>query len=313
MGRYVTNRLLQLVPVLLLVSLFVFAVMHLLPGDPALLMLAGAEGGAISPERLQELRAQMGLNDPLPVQYLNFLLNALQGDLGSSVRFQKPVTELIGDRFASTLELAVAGLLVAIAIGLPLGMVAAARKGGWIDTLCMTLSYVGSSMPVYWLGLLLVLVFSFTLHWFPSAGGAGLRALVLPAVTLGLLSAGVLARLIRSSMLEVATEDYMRTAHAKGLPVRLVILRHGLKNAMIPVLTMIGLQFGALLAGTVVTETVFSRPGLGRLIVNAILSKDYPLVQGTILFLAVVYLLVNLLVDIAYAWLDPRIRFGAQG
>lgn len=313
MGRYVTNRLLQLVPVLLLVSLFVFAVMHLLPGDPALLMLAGAEGGAISPERLQELRAQMGLNDPLPVQYLNFLLNALQGDLGSSVRFQKPVTELIGDRFASTLELAVAGLLVAIAIGLPLGMVAAARKGGWIDTLCMTLSYVGSSMPVYWLGLLLVLVFSFTLHWFPSAGGTGLRALVLPAVTLGLLSAGVLARLIRSSMLEVATEDYMRTAHAKGLPVRLVILRHGLKNAMIPVLTMIGLQFGALLAGTVVTETVFSRPGLGRLIVNAILSKDYPLVQGTILFLAVVYLLVNLLVDIAYAWLDPRIRFGAQG
>ncbi|MHA3977017.1 nickel ABC transporter permease [Halovulum sp. GXIMD14794] len=313
MGRYVTNRLLQLVPVLLLVSLFVFAVMHLLPGDPALLMLAGAEGGAISPERLQELRAQMGLNDPLPVQYLNFLTNALQGDLGSSVRFQKPVTELIGDRFGSTLELAVAGLLVAIAIGLPLGMVAAARKGGWIDTLCMTLSYVGSSMPVYWLGLLLVLVFSFTLHWFPSAGGTGLRSLVLPAVTLGLLSAGVLARLIRSSMLEVATEDYMRTAHAKGLPTRLVILRHGLKNAMIPVLTMIGLQFGALLAGTVVTETVFSRPGLGRLIVNAILSKDYPLVQGTILFLAVVYLLVNLLVDIAYAWLDPRIRFGARG
>jgi ABC-type dipeptide/oligopeptide/nickel transport system permease component len=254
----------------------------------------------------------MGLNEPLVVQYLHFVTHALQGDLGRSIRFQVPVTELIAERFGSTLQLAVAGLAVAIAIGLPLGMLAAARKGGWIDAFAMMLSYVGSSMPVYWLGLLLVLLFSFTLHWFPSAGGTGFRSLVMPAVTLGLLSAGVLARLIRSSMLEVGTEDYMRTAHAKGLPTRLVILRHGLKNAMIPVLTMIGLQFGALLAGTVVTETVFSRPGLGRLIVNAILSKDYPLVQGAILFLAVVYLLVNLAVDIAYAWLDPRIRYGTS-
>lgn len=310
MGRYLLGRIFQLVPVLFLISLIVFSVMHLLPGDPAQLMLAGAEGGSITPERMAALREQMGLNEPLLVQYLNFVGHALQGDLGRSIRFQVPVSELIGERFGSTLQLAVAGLLVAIAIGLPLGMLAAARKGGWIDAFCMTLSYVGSSMPVYWLGLLLVLVFSFILHWFPSAGGSGLKSLVLPAVTLGLLSAGVLARLIRSSMLEVATEDYMRTARAKGLPPRLVILRHALKNAMIPVLTMIGLQFGALLAGTVVTETVFSRPGLGRLIVNAILSKDYPLVQGSILFLAVVYLLVNLAVDIAYAWLDPRIRYG---
>jgi ABC-type dipeptide/oligopeptide/nickel transport system permease component len=312
MGRYLMGRILQLVPVLFLISLIVFSVMHLLPGDPAQLMLAGAEGGSIPPERLEELRQQMGLNEPLVVQYLHFVTHALQGDLGRSIRFQVPVTELIAERFGSTLQLAVAGLAVAIAIGLPLGMLAAARKGGWIDAFAMMLSYVGSSMPVYWLGLLLVLLFSFTLHWFPSAGGTGFRSLVMPAVTLGLLSAGVLARLIRSSMLEVGTEDYMRTAHAKGLPTRLVILRHGLKNAMIPVLTMIGLQFGALLAGTVVTETVFSRPGLGRLIVNAILSKDYPLVQGAILFLAVVYLLVNLAVDIAYAWLDPRIRYGTS-
>jgi ABC-type dipeptide/oligopeptide/nickel transport system permease component len=310
MGRYVIGRLLQLVPVLILISLIVFAVMHLLPGDPALLMLAGAEGGAITPERLNELREQMGLNAPLVTQYLNFVFNAVQGDLGSSIRFQVPVTDLILDRFGSTMELALAGLFIAIAIGMPLGMIAAARKGGWIDTFCMTLSYVGSSMPVYWLGLLLVLLFSFNLGWFPSAGGGSFKALVLPAATLGLLSAGVLARLIRSSMLEVATEDYMRTARAKGLTPRLIILRHGLKNAMIPVLTMMGLQFGALLAGTVVTETVFSRPGLGRLIVNAILAKDYPLVQGSILFLAVVYLLVNLAVDLAYAWLDPRIRYG---
>lgn len=310
MRRYVLGRLLQLVPVLILVSLIVFAVMRLLPGDPALLMLSGAEGGAITPERLNELREQMGLNEPLAAQYLNFVLGALQGDLGSSIRFQVPVIDLILDRFGSTFELAVAGLFLAIAIGMPLGMIAAARQGGWIDSLCMTLSYIGSSMPVYWLGLLLVLVFSFTLHWFPSAGGGSFEALVLPAFTLGLLSAGVLARLIRSSMLEVATEDYMRTARAKGLFPRLIIFRHGLKNAMIPVLTMIGLQFGALLAGTVVTETVFSRPGLGRLIVDSILSKDYPLVQGAILFLAVVYLLVNLAVDFAYALLDPRIRYG---
>jgi ABC-type dipeptide/oligopeptide/nickel transport system permease component len=310
MGHYVLGRLMQLVPVLILISLIVFAVMHVLPGDPALLMLAGAEGGAITPERLAELRQQMGLNEPLYVQYLSFVWNAAQGDLGTSIRFQLPVTDLIADRFGKTMELAIAGLAVAIAIGLPLGMVAAARKGGWIDTLCMSLSYVGSSMPVYWLGLLLILFFSFDLRWFPSAGGEGFRALVLPALTLGLLSAGILARLVRSSMLEVQTEDYMRTAHAKGLAPRTVLWRHGLKNAMIPVVTMMGLQFGALLAGTVVTETVFSRPGLGRLIVNAIMAKDYPLVQGTILFLAVLYLTVNLLVDIAYAWLDPRIRYG---
>ena len=310
MSLYIAGRLVQLIPVLLLVSLIVFGVMHVLPGDPAMLMLAGAEGGAITPERLAELRDQMGLNEPLYVQYLNFITNAVQGDLGNSIRFQLPVTELIADRFAKTLELAIAGLLVSIAIGLPLGMVAAARKGGWTDTFSMTLSYLGSSMPVYWLGLLLILFFSFELRWFPSAGGEGFRALVLPALTLGLLSAGILARLVRSSMLEVQTEDYMRTARAKGLSTRLVLWRHGLKNAMIPVVTMMGLQFGALLAGTVVTETVFSRPGVGRLVVNAIMAKDYPLVQGTILFLGVVYLTVNLLVDIAYAWLDPRIRYG---
>lgn len=310
MSRYILGRLLQLVPVLFLISLIVFAVMHVLPGDPAMLMLAGAEGGAITPERLAELREQMGLNDPLWLQYARFASHALVGDLGTSIRFQVPVADLIADRFGSTFELAVAGLVVSIAIGLPLGMIAAARKGGWIDTFCMTMSYVGSSMPVYFLGLLLILFFAFELRWFPSAGGEGFAALVLPAVTLGLLSAGILARLVRSSMLEVQTEDYMRTARAKGLSGRVVLWRHGLKNAMIPVVTMMGLQFGALLAGTVVTETVFSRPGLGRLVVNAIMAKDYPLVQGTILFLAVMYLTVNLLVDIAYAWLDPRIRYG---
>jgi ABC-type dipeptide/oligopeptide/nickel transport system permease component len=310
MGNYVAGRLVQLVPVLLLISLIVFSIMHVLPGDPALLMLAGAEGGAISPERLAELRQQMGLNDPLHVQYLRFVFHAFQGDLGNSIRFHVPVTDLIASRFGSTMQLAVAGLACASLIGLPLGMIAAARRGGWIDAFCMTLSYIGSAMPVYWLGLLLILVFSFNLGWFPSAGTRHLSSLVLPAVTLGLLSAGLIARLIRSSMVEVLTEDYMRTARAKGLSGRVVLWRHGLKNAMIPVVTMIGLQFGSMLAGTVVTETVFSRPGLGRLVVDSILAKDYPLVQGVILFLAVVYLAVNLLVDVTYAWLDPRIRYG---
>ena len=310
MSRYILNRLLQLVPVLWLISTIIFAVMHLLPGDPAELMLAGAEGGAITPQRLAELKREMGLDDPLLTQYLRFLGNAVIGDLGNSIRFRLPVAELIGDRFASTLALSLCGLAIAIAIGVPLGMIAAVRQNSAVDALTMSLSYVGASMPVYWLGLLLILLFSFTLGWFPPAGGDDWTTLVLPSATIGFVAAGLIARLVRSSMIEVLREDYIRTGRAKGLAETTVLWRHGLKNALIPVVTMIGLQFGGMLAGAVVTETVFSRPGLGRLVVSAILSKDYPLVQGCVLFLAVVYLSVNLAVDIAYAWLDPRIRYG---
>jgi ABC-type dipeptide/oligopeptide/nickel transport system permease component len=274
-------------------------------------MLAGAEGGAITPARLAELRAAMGLDDPLVVQYLRFLSRAVVGDLGESLRFRIPVNELILDRFASTLGLALCGLLIAIAIGLPLGMLAAMRQNSWIDALSMASAYVGASMPVYWLGLLLILFFSFTLQWFPPAGAEDWTALVLPSATLGFVAAGLISRLVRSSMIEVLAEDYIRTGRAKGLTESLVLWRHGLKNALIPVITMVGLQFGGMLAGAVVTETVFSRPGVGRLVVNAILAKDYPLVQGCVLFLAVVYLSVNLVVDLAYAWLDPRIRYRA--
>jgi ABC-type dipeptide/oligopeptide/nickel transport system permease component len=310
MTRYILNRLAQLVPVLLLISLIVFMVMHLLPGDPAELMLAGAEGGATTPERLVEIRREMGLDEPLVIQYLSFVGHALIGDLGTSVRFRIPVVELILDRFASTMWLAITGLLVAIAIGVPLGMIAAVRQNSWLDTFSMGMAYIGASMPVYWLGLLLILWFSFTLRWFPPAGADDWTALVLPAATLGLVAAGLISRLIRSSMIEVLGEDYIRTGRAKGLAESTVLWRHGLKNALIPVVTMLGLQFGAMLAGAVVTETVFSRPGLGRLVVSAILNKDYPLVQGCVLFLAVIYLIVNLIVDITYAWLDPRIRYG---
>ncbi len=228
------------------------------------------------------------------MQYGRFLVGAVQGDLGQSVRFRVPVTPLILDRFGATFSLAVAGLALSVAVGLPLGMLAAVRAEGWVDAVAMGAAYVGASMPVYWVGLVLIVVFSFDLAWFPPAGADGPGALVLPALTLGLVSAGTIGRLVRSSMIEVLGEDYIRAARAKGMGERLVLWRHGLKNAMIPVVTMLGLQFGAMLAGAVVTETVFSRPGVGRLIVTAILQKDYPVVQGGVVFLAAVYLLVNL-------------------
>ncbi len=310
LARYIARRIAQLVPVLFLVSLMIFSIMHALPGDPVQLMLAGAESGAVTPERQEELRELMGLNDPLYVQYFRFIGGALTGDLGNSVRLREPVLDLILERLGSTIALALGGIAIAVFIGMSTGVLAALKQGSWVDTASMVLAYVGVSLPLFWLGLLLILVFSFWLGWFPPAGATGFRSLVLPSVTLGLVSAGVISRLTRSSLVEVLVEDYMRTARSKGLPARLVYLRHALRNALLPVLTIVGLQFGAMLSGTVVTETVFSRPGLGRLVVSAILWQDYPLVQGIVLFMATIYVVVNLLVDISYAWLDPRIRYG---
>lgn len=306
--RYVLGRVAQLGIVLFLVSLIIFSIMHALPGDPVQLMLSGAESGTVTPERMEELRQEMGLNDPLPVQYARYIGGAVTGDLGTSVRLRSPVLDLILDRLGSTLALSLGGILFAVVIGMTTGILAALKQGSWIDTFSMILAYVGVSLPLFWLGLLLILVFSFQLGWFPPAGQEGLRALVLPSLSLGLISAGVIARLTRASLVEVLVEDYMRTARAKGLPKRIIYLRHALRNAFLPVLTILGLQFGAMLAGAVVTETVFSRPGLGRLVVSAILWKDYPLVQGIVLFMATTYVLVNLLVDVWAAWLDPRIR-----
>lgn len=308
--RYIASRVAQLVPVLFLISVMVFAIMHALPGDPVQLMLAGSESGSVTPERQEELRELMGLNDPLPVQYLRFVRGAVTGDLGTSVRLRSPVLGLILERFGSTLELSLGGIFFALLIGMSTGILAAVKQGSWMDTLSMMMAYIGVSLPLFWLGLLLILVFSFWLGWFPPAGQEGLRALILPSITLGLVSAGVISRLTRSSLVEVLVEDYVRTARSKGLPGKIIMIRHGLRNAFLPVLTLLGLQFGAMLAGAVVTETVFSRPGLGRLVVSAILWKDYPLVQGIILFMATTYVLVNLVVDICYAWLDPRIKYG---
>jgi len=307
-ANYLAGRLAQLGIVLLLVSVAVFSIMHALPGDPVQLMLSGAESGSVTPERQEQLREEMGLNDPLYVQYGRFLRGAVTADLGTSVRLRAPVLDLILDRLGSTLALSLGGILFAVIIGVTTGVLAALKQGSWIDGFSRVLAYAGVSLPLFWLGLLLILVFAFWLPWFPPAGSEGLRSLVLPSLSLGLLSAGVISRLTRASLLEVLVEDYVRAAWAKGLPRRIVYLRHALRNAFLPVLTILGLQFGAMLAGAVVTETVFSRPGLGRLVVSAILWKDYPMVQGIVLFMATAYVLVNLLVDLLAAWLDPRVR-----
>ena len=309
MLAYLGRRLAQLVPVLLLISLIVFLILHALPGDPAMLMLAGAEGGAVSAERIAELQEAMGLNDPLPVQYGRFLLGSLRGDLGESIRLRTPVTEVILERFAFTIQLSLGGLACALLLGITTGILSALRPNGWTDVLFSLMAYFGMSMPLFWLGLMLIFLFAFQLKWFPPSGSEGLDRLVLPSLTLGFVSAGAISRLTRSSLVEVLHEDYIRTAQAKGLARHRIVQRHALKNALIPVVTIVGLQFGGMLAGAVVTETVFSRPGLGRLVVQAILWKDYPLAQGIILFMAVLFLAANLLVDISYAWLDPRIRF----
>ena len=308
MINYTIKRIFEVIPVLLIVSIIVFSVMHLLPGDPTLLMLAGAEGGSIPQERLDELRIIMGLNKPLYEQYYNFISNAISGDLGTSIRLRIPVTEILLQKFPYTIKLSLLGLMIAIFLGVIIGLVAALFKDTWLDHFSMTFSLIGVSMPIYWLGLLLILIFSINLNIFPSSGATGWKSIVLPALTLGFVSAGLISRLLRSSLLEVLNEDYIRTAKGKGLTDKIILIKHALKNAMIPVITILGLQFGNMLAGAVVTETVFSRPGLGRLVVNGILWKDYPLVQGTVLFIACIYVLVNLFVDISYYWFDPRIK-----
>ena len=308
MINHTTKRILEVIPVLLIVSVIVFSMMHLLPGDPTLLMLAGAEGGSIPQERLNELREIMGLNKPLYEQYINFITNALSGDLGTSIRLRTPVTEVLVQKIPYTLMLSLLGLIFSIILGVFIGLIAALFKDTWIDHFSMTLSLIGVSMPIYWLGLLLILFFSINLNIFPSSGATGWKSIVLPALTLGFVSAGLISRLLRSSLLEVLNEDYIRTAKGKGLTNTIILIKHALKNAMIPVITILGLQFGNMLAGAVVTETVFSRPGLGRLVVNGILWKDYPLVQGTVLFIACIYVFVNLFVDISYSWFDPRIK-----
>jgi len=304
---YLARRVLAVVPVLFGVTLAVFSMLFLVPGDPVKMMLAEF---VTSPDQIAEMRAQLHLDEPLPQQYGRFVANALRGDLGTSIRSRRPVATEIAENVASTAQLALASMAIAVAIGVPLGLLAALFRNTWLDVGSMVVALLGVSMPSFWLGLLLIFVFSLHLAWFPATGGGDLLHLVLPSLTLGTIASAIIARLTRSSMLEVLGQDYVRTARAKGLAWWGVVVRHALKNALIPIITIFGLQFGNLLAGAVIVETVFSRPGLGRLIVGGILAKDFPLVQGTVLFVAASYVMINVLVDFAYAFVDPRIRVG---
>lgn len=306
MYAYLTRRLLSTIPVLFAVTLLVFSMLHLVPGDPVKLMLSEFQ---TSPEQIALLRSQLHFDDPLPVQFGRYVFNALRGDLGLSIRSKRPVTTEIAENLPATLQLTLAGLLVAALIGTTLGILSAVKHQSWMDVVAMLLALLGVSMPSFWLGLLLIFAFALRFPIFPATSGSEFRHLVLPAITLGLGSSAILARLTRSSMLEVLRREYVTTARAKGVHEFWVITRHALKNALIPMLTIFGLQFGQLLAGAVVIETVFSRAGIGRLIVGAILDKDFPLVQGVVLVVATSYVLVNLVVDLIYALVDPRIRY----
>jgi len=305
MRAFLTRRLLLLVPTLLGVTLATFLMLHLTPGDPVTIML----GEFASASDVARLRAELGLDRPIVVQYLKFLGRAVRGDLGSSIRSRRPVQEEIAERLPPTMVLALAAQVLAVCAGITAGVTAAAARRPSVDSAIVAVTLVGLSMPTFWSGLLLILLFSLTLGWLPITASGGLRALILPAVTLAAPAAAVLARVTRASVLEVLRQDYVRTARAKGVSERLVVYRHALRNALIPVLTVAALQFAGLVAGAVIVESVFSRPGLGRLAVTAILSRDFPLAQGIVLVVASMYVFLNVGVDLVYGVLDPRIRY----
>jgi peptide/nickel transport system permease protein len=335
MGRYIAKRLLNLIPVLLGITLLVFAFLHLIPGDPAVTML----GDRATPDRVAALRERLGLNQPLPLQYLTFLWNLVRLDFGTSIISGVPIAQEIRVRWPATFELSLAAMSIASIVGIPAGVLAAVRKNSAVDNLTMSGSLLGVSMPVYWLGLLLIYLFAVNMSWLPPSGRLSidtgfsfkpitgfyvldallqldfkalkdvLAHLILPAVTLGTIPLAIVARITRSAMLEVLSQDYIRTARAKGLLERWVIFKHALKNALLPVVTIVGLQFGTLLGGAILTETIFSWPGIGSWIYEGILNRDYPVVQGGVVFVAVAFVLINLLVDLSYAFLDPRIQY----
>ncbi len=313
MTTYVLRRLAQTVPVLLLSSILVFSLIRFIPGDPAML-IAGPDA---LPEQVIAARVQLGLDKPLHVQYLIWMGQVLQGDLGVSILNGFPVIDLIKRKFGATLQLTAGGLLVALVLSLPLGILSAIRRGSWLERLTSVVVALGQAIPTFWLGILLVLVFSLQLKWLPPSGRVefdtkpvlALRLMILPSLTLGFYSATVLTRFLKSAMLEVMDMDYVRTARTKGLKESLITTRHVLKNALIPVVTVLGLQLGAFLGGAVVTESIFDWPGLGRLMLQAIGTRDYPVLQGTILFVVVTFIGVTLITDLTYGFLDPRIRY----
>jgi len=311
-AKFVSQRLVESVPVLLLASLLVFAILHLVPGDPIDAMIGAASfgvGDRAAQERLvASLREQLGLGDPLPLQYIRWLWNATHLDLGESFIRHQPVIKVIGDRLPSTIELAGSALVISVLLGVALGIVAAVKRNSPIDRLVMFVSLGGVSIPSFVLAIVLILVFSVTLGLVPATGSGSLDRLILPMLVLGYEGIGLIARLTRASLLDVLGREYVRTAHAKGLPPRTVLLGHAMRNALIPVVTIVGLQLGRLLAGSVIVETVFARQGIGQLAIDSILAKDYPVVQGVILLTATSYVIANLLVDISYGFINPRIR-----
>ncbi|MGL4676532.1 MAG: ABC transporter permease [Brevinema sp.] len=309
MGKYIFKRMLMLVPVVLGISFVVFSIMSLTPGDPAQLIL----GESASTEALSTKREELGLNDPFIIQYLRYVRGIVLGDFGRSYTTNVPVAQEIMSRFPNTLVLTVCAVILAIIISIPVGVFTAVRQYSLWDSGIMLLTLIGVSMPVFWLGLMLILQFSLNLNWLPAVGQPswslnGIKALVLPTLSLGVGTSAIITRMTRSSMLDVIRQDYIRTARAKGVAEFYVISKHALKNALIPVLTVIGIQFGSLLGGAILTESVFSWPGVGRLLVEAIRQKDTPRVMGVVIFLAIVFSIVNLIVDILYAYVDPRIK-----
>ena len=302
---YLIRRLLLTVPVLLGVATLVFALIHLVPGDPAQAML----GEGASQQEVQKLRATLGLDRPLLVQYRSFLRGITRGDLGTSFRYNTPVTTQIRERFPNTAKLALAAMLVALLVAIPLGILAAVYRGTFVDHGAMTLALAGICMPNFWLGPLLAILFAVWLGWLPVSGTGTPAHLVLPAVTLGAALAAILARMTRASLLEELRELYVLAARARGLSGARAVLRHAFRNSLIPIVTIVGLQFGAVLTGTIITETIFAWPGIGRLLIQAINFRDYPLVQGCILFISVTYVAMNLITDLTYGFLDPRIRY----
>jgi ABC-type dipeptide/oligopeptide/nickel transport system permease component len=303
---YVLRRIAGMIPVLLFTWTIVFVVLQVIPGDPVNLMLAGVPA---SEEVRQNERKRLGLDRPVVERYFTFLAKAAQGDLGESFRTRQPVGKMILEQAGSTLQLALGGLLVGLLVGLVLGVAAGVRPNSWVDTSCMTLALVGVSLPSFWIGMMLIWVFGNVLGWVPIVG-RGFSALILPSITVGLFIAGGFARLVRSSIIEAMGQDYIRTARAKGLPRAKIVFKHALRNAMIPPVTLLGVQIGVLIGGAVVTENVFARPGLGTMLVDAVLTKDMPLVQALVVYTTAAYLLVNLVIDLLYGVIDPRIRMG---
>lgn len=305
MFQYVLKRLFSTLPVLIGISLLLFFMLRMLPGDPAQVLA----GQMASQEDIQSIRQQLGLDQPIFIQYGLFLSRLAQFDLGRSARTQNPVIEEIWSRLPNTVLLAVSAITLACLFGIPAGIISAVRPYSWMDYLFTSLALFGISMPVFWLGLMLVVVFSVLLKWLPAGGTGSFKHILLPSITLAAFVVAFITRMTRASMMEALSQDYTTTARSKGLKEKVVIIKHALKNALIPIITVVGLQFGLLLGGAVLTETVFAWPGMGRLIVDSILARDYPVIQGAILIFGLLYILVNLVVDLIYACIDPRIRY----